>query len=173
MLVKNEKIIIIGASGSGKDFLLKELSKQGLKSSLKITTRPKRSGEVEGLNYNFLTNAEFDNKQLIVEQSFKNDKGEIWKYGICKEDFQTSQVFIMTPGELSQLSKIDRETLFVVYLDIDRSIRENRILDRSDNNDSVIRRLDADDVDFLNFSNYDLRITDPKFDIEMILSLMS
>ena len=42
-----------------------------------------------------------------------------------------------------------------------------------DNNDSVIRRLNADEIDFKDFSNYDLKVTDPVFDIEMILSLMS
>lgn len=173
MVIKSEKIIIVGASGSGKDFLLRELSKQGLKSSIKITTRPKRQNEIEGVNYNFLSNSEFNKKELIVEQSFKNDKGDVWKYGICKEDFNNSQIFIMTPGELSQLTKENRKQIFVVYLDIDRKIRENRIIDRSDNNDSVIRRLDADDIDFKNFSDYELRITDPKFDIDMILSLMS
>ena len=38
MLIKSEKIIIVGQSGSGKDFLLKELSKKGLIPSVKITT---------------------------------------------------------------------------------------------------------------------------------------
>lgn len=173
MLIKSEKIIIVGQSGSGKDFLLKELSKKGLIPSVKITTRPKRLIEVEGVNYKFLTNKDFGNQDLIVEQSFVNDKGDLWKYGISKDDFDNSQIFIMTPGELSQLTISNRKRAFVVYLDIDRQVRESRILDRVDNNDSVIRRLNADEIDFKDFSNYDLKVTDPVFDIEMILSLMS
>ncbi len=173
MLIKSEKIIIVGQSGSGKDFLLRELSKKGLIPSIKITTRPKRINEVDGLNYKFLTNTEFNNQNLIVEQSFINDKGDLWKYGISKNDFDNSQIFIMTPDELSQLKISNRKRAFVVYLDIDRGIRERRILDRIDNNDSVIRRLNADEIDFKDFSNYDLKITDPVFDVDMILSLMS
>ena len=79
----------------------------------------------------------------------------------------------MTPGEISQIDEITRKGCFVVYLDIDRSIREKRIIKRNDNNDSVIRRLDADDLDFLGFKDYDLKITDPEFDVESIISLMN
>lgn len=39
MDIKKEKIIIIGPSGSGKDFLRKKLIDKGLKSVVKITTR--------------------------------------------------------------------------------------------------------------------------------------
>ena len=50
---------------------------------------------------------------------------------------------------------------FVVYLDIDRSVRESRLLGRQDKNDSITRRLDADDIDFQSYNDYDLKITDP------------
>ena len=91
---------------------------------------------------------------------------------IFKEDFNNSQAFIMTPGELNQIDPITRKKCFVVYLDIDRSVRENRILKRNDDNDSVIRRLDADEIDFQNFKDYDLKITDPEFESIDIINLM-
>ena len=50
--------------------------------------------------------------------------------------------------------------------------RENRILKRNDDNDSVIRRLDADEIDFQNFKDYDLKITDPEFESIDIINLM-
>jgi hypothetical protein len=65
-----------------------------------------------------------------------------------------------------------RKKCFVVYLDIERKIRENRITKRNDNNDSVLRRLDADEIDFQNFRDYDLKLTDPEFLASDILSLM-
>lgn len=169
---KTEKMILIGKSGSGKDFLLRKLKELGLKTSVKITTRPKRQGEIDGVSYFFKENDSFEKLDLIVKQEFKNDKGDLWKYGILKEDFENSQVFILTPDELSQISSEIRKKCFVVYLDIDRQIRESRIFNRSDSNDSIIRRLDADDIDFKNFSDYDLKITDPEFDAESVLSLM-
>jgi hypothetical protein len=39
-------------------------------------------------------------------------------------------------------------------------------------NDSIKRRLDADEIDFSGFKDYDLKITDPEFEVEMVLSLM-
>ena len=170
---KSEKLIIIGKSGSGKDYLLRHLMKEGLETSIKVTSRPKRDNELDGVNYHFKTLEEFNNLDLIVSQDFFNDKKEIWKYGILKEDFNNSQAFIMTPGELLQVDQETRKNCFVVYLDIDREIREKRITKRNDNNDSIMRRLDADDIDFRNFKDYDLKITDPEFEVETIVSLMN
>jgi len=172
VLDKTEKLLICGHSGSGKDFLLRQLKEKGLKASIKVTTRPKRKNEVEGVNYYFKTLNQFESLDLLVSQDFFNDKGELWKYGILKEDFNNSQAFILTPGEVRQLTPEVRKNCFVVFLDIDRSIRESRISNRQDQNDSIKRRLDADEIDFKNFTDYDLKITDPEFDVDSILSLM-
>ena len=172
MLDKTEKLLICGHSGSGKDFLLRQLKEKGLKASTKVTTRPKRKNEVEGVNYYFKTLNQFESLDLLVSQDFFNDKGELWKYGILKEDFNNSQAFILTPGEVRQLTPEVRKNCFVVFLDIDRSIRESRISNRQDHNDSIKRRLAADEIDFKDFKDYDLKITDPEFDVDSILSLM-
>lgn len=169
---KLEKLIIVGKSGSGKDHLLRELRKKGLETSIKVTSRPKRENETDGVTYYFKTLDEFNNLDLIVTQDFFNDKKELWKYGILKEDFNNSQAFIMTPGELNQIDVIFRKKCFVVYLDIDRKVRESRILRRNDNNDSVMRRLEADELDFNDFRDYDLKITDPDFEVDDIINLM-
>ena len=172
MLDKTEKLLICGHSGSGKDFLLRQLKEKGLKASTKVTTRPKRKNEVEGVNYYFKTLNQFESLDLLVSQDFFNDKGELWKYGILKEDFNNSQAFILTPGEVRQLTPEVRKNCFVVFLDIDRSIRESRISNRQDHNDSIKRRLDADEIDFQNFRDYDLKLTDPEFLPSDVLSLM-
>jgi guanylate kinase len=148
------------------------LKEKGLKASIKVTTRPKRKNEIEGVNYYFKTLNQFESLDLLVSQDFFNDKGELWKYGILKEDFNNSQAFILTPGEVRQLTPEVRKNCFVVFLDIERSIRESRISNRQDQNDSIKRRLDADEIDFKNFTDYDLKITDPEFDVDSILSLM-
>lgn len=180
MLDKSEKLIILGHSGSGKDYLMRKLVEKGLKGCLKITTRPMRINEVQDVTYNFVDfeifNKNLNQNNLICYQQFKvtplDKDPEIWYYGITKQEFEKSQVVILTPGELSQIDPEIRKTCFVVYLDIDREIRESRLIVREDNNDSIKRRLDADEKDFLNFNNFDLKITDPEFDVDMILSLM-
>lgn len=177
MIEKHEKIIIVGKSGSGKDWLLRQLKIKGLDSSVKVTTRPKRQNEEEGITYHFKSNDDFNSllneNKFIVSQEFLNNKNELWKYGILKEDFKKSQVFIMTPGEIVQIDEDSRKECFIVYLDIDEETRRSRILHRNDDNDSVNRRLEADEIDFKDFKDYDLKIRDPQFEVEMILSLMN
>jgi guanylate kinase len=160
---------------------MRKLIEEGLKGCLKMTTRPMRVNEVQNITYNFVDfeifREKINNNDLICYQKFEvtplDKSPEIWYYGITKEEFNSSQVFIMTPGDLSQVDPETRKKCFVVYLDIDREIREKRITKRNDNNDSIMRRLDADDIDFRNFKDYDLKITDPEFEVETIVSLMN
>lgn len=181
-MIKNEKLIILGPSGSGKDFLMRKLIEKGLKPCLKWTTRPMRKGEIQGITYNYVSTDEFiesiKSDKFITYQTFYvtpvDSDPQTWYYGITREDFENSQLFIMTPGEYNSLSfkGDDRKKCFVVYLNIDRVIRESRLHSREDKNDSIKRRLDSDEIDFMNFSDYDLRVTDPDFSVDDIYDLM-
>lgn len=177
---KKEKCIIIGPSGSGKDYLMRRLVDKGLKPCLKWTTRPMRLNESQGKDYDFKSNEEFNSNldKLITHQTFsvtpENSEPTTWHYGISKEEFLNSQVVILTPVEYKTIDfeSFNREDLFVVYLDIERVIRESRLHNREDKNDSIKRRLDSDEIDFNNFSDYDLKITDPEFTADDVYNLM-
>ena len=178
--MKSEKVIIIGCSGSGKDYLMRKLVERGLKGCLKWTTRPQRKHEKQGITYNFVSDTQFtesinENKFLTYQTFSVTPEGkdpETWYYGVTNEEFQRAQVFIMTPGEFSNINPELRKSCFVVYLDIDRSVRESRLFKRQDKNDSIKRRLDADEEDFKGFSDYDLKITDPEFTADDVYDLM-
>ena len=177
---KKEKCIILGSSGSGKDFLMRSLVNMGLKPCLKWTTRPPRKFEKQGVTYNFVNNDLFiesiNESKFLAYQKFtvtpEARDPEDWYYGITLEEFNNSQVFIMTPGEFNNLTPEMRKQCFVVYLDIDRNIRESRLHRREDKNDSIKRRLDADEVDFKDLKDYDLKVSDPEFTPEDIYDLM-
>lgn len=172
---KTEKLIIVGASGSGKDHLLRGLIRKGLKYEPKITTRPKRKLETNGVEYNFVERNYFET--LLEKNQIKAyqdiDIGETnWYYGISSDNFEKNQVFIMTPHEISMLKEEDLKRSFIVYLDIEESVRRERITRRNDNDDSIDRRIESDKVDFDKFGIYDLRVTDPEFDTSDVYSLM-
>jgi len=177
---KHEKLIILGQSGSGKDFLMRNIVKKDLIGCLKTTTRPQRKHEIQWVTYEFVADWTFkeriENDEFLCYQTFnvtpEGREPETWYYGITKAEFERAQVFIMTPGEFASIDPETRKKCFVVYLDIDREIRESRIIGRNDKNDSVQRRLDADEEDFKGFGDYDLRVTDPDFTAEDVYDLM-
>ena len=177
---KKEKTILLGKSGSGKDFLMRKLVEKGLRGCLKMTTRPQRKHEIQWITYDFVAEWTFldkiKNGEFLCYQKFEvTPEGrdpENWYYGITKQEFQDSQVFIMTPGEFNNITPEQRKQCFVVYLDIPRDVREKRLIRREDKNDSVKRRLDADEIDFKDFKDYDLRVTDPDFSADDVYDLM-
>jgi guanylate kinase len=177
---KSEKIILLGKSGSGKDYLMRKLTEKGLKPCLKWTTRPARKFEKQGITYNFVSENDFtqsiNENKFLCYQKFEvtpqNKDPETWYYGVTQKEFFESQVFIMTPGEFENITPEQRKGCFVVYLDIDRKTRESRLFKREDKNDSIKRRLDADEDDFRLFGDYDLKVTDPEFTADDVYDLM-
>ena len=181
---KKEKLIVLGKSGSGKDYLMRHLANIGLVLGVKATTRPQRKGEIPGVTYDYLQSEIFLESLsaggFLVSQSFvvtpEGRDPETWHYGISRDEFDRAQAFIMTPAEFYMIDAETRKGCFVVYLDIDRATREARVLRRRDMNDSIKRRMDADDEDFAEFSksgDYDLRVTDPDFNAEDVYALMA
>ena len=163
-----KRIILVGAGGSGKDYLRKILEDIGLRYCVQYTTRPIRDGEIEGSDYFFITQREA--AKMVVSDSFY-DYGVFneWLYGIRKDQFYESDLITMTPLNISRLKENDRNESVIIYLDIDRDIRKNRLSCRNDA-DSVERRLRTDEDDFFNFNDYDFKITDSNFNKENWIS---
>ena len=66
---KGKFVIISGPSGVGKDTICDELVKKGMgRYSVSMTTRKKRSNEIEGISYFFVSKEEF--KRHIEEDYF-------------------------------------------------------------------------------------------------------
>jgi guanylate kinase len=157
------RIILCGKAASGKDHLRKILEGRGFNYGVSYTTRPPRPGEIDGKDYYFLEENEFQN---LIEQGFFYEHVTFngWFYGTSKDQwFTTDDVFIMTPSGIGKLHAADRKQSFIIYIDIPTEIRRERLKERNDNNDSIERRLEADDKDFLNFTDFDIKITDHNF----------
>ncbi len=62
MQSKGAILLISGPSGAGKSSLVNELKKEldDIYFSVSVTTRKKREGEIEGVNYHFVTKEEFE-----------------------------------------------------------------------------------------------------------------
>lgn len=156
------KIALVGAATSGKDYLRKRFMNRGFIYGVSCTTRPPRPGEVHGEDYYFLTQEEFqthiDNGTFVEWQAF-ND----WRYGLTKEEFERCDVMILNAEAVNLLEDEYRQRLFVMYLNIPEETRRARLYQRNDKDDTIERRIEADNEQFGNFSNYDCIITNENF----------
>lgn len=156
------KLVLVGKAAAGKDHLKNRLKRRGFKVGVSHTTRPARNGEEDGVDYHFTDEATF--KQMIEEDQFveyMHFNG--WYYGQTKEDFAAADVMIMSKDGLAILPAKYRKQCMVIYLDMDRKTRIERLNLRDDANDSIARRLDADEAQFKNFSDFEIRVTNPDF----------
>jgi guanylate kinase len=153
------KIVIVGRGGSGKDFLRKKFEDRGFKYCVSYTSRPIREGEEDGKDYRFTSIEYFDDN---FSDFYEIDKFNGWKYGTLIKDFNDSNLFIMTPRGVNSIKEEDRKKCFVIFIDPPREIIKKRLTQRKDA-DSADRRIDADDEDFFEFLNYDMRISNSDF----------
>jgi guanylate kinase len=161
---KIKRIILVGRGGSGKDHLRKILEGKGFKYAVSHTTRPKREVEENGKDYWFISSSELlEMTDKFYEGVYFND----WFYGTSLEEFNSSDLFIMTPIGISKLKPEDRKDSFIVYLNIGAEIIKERLLKRADS-DSADRRIKSDDFDFQDFKDFDYEINDPNFTFDSL-----
>jgi len=162
-----KKIILVGKAASGKDYFRSYLISKGYKTSISHTSRPMRDGEVNVLDYHYISKCKFIFKKLTFF-FFENKKFNGWFYGTSKAEMKRSNVFIFTPSGVNSLSDRFLKDCFVVYFDIPEYSRISRLEKRSDS-DTIERRIKADNIDFKHFVKYDLKVVHPKFNCEELL----
>ena len=156
------KLILVGKAAAGKDHLKIRLKQKGFIIGVSHTTRSPRINEVDGVDYHFVSREEFTemiNQGKFIEYMEFNG----WFYGQTEEDFEAADIMIMSKDGLDMLPKKYRDRCAVIYLDIDRATRVQRLNDRNDVNDSIFRRMNTDDEQFENFTDYDIRIKNADF----------
>ena len=70
---------------------------------------------------------------------------------------------ILNAEAVELLDDVYRNRLFVIYLDIPEETRRARLYQRNDKDDTIERRIQADNEQFGNFLNYDCIITNQNF----------
>ena len=146
-------IALIGKAGSGKDTILHQLIKANpnLHEIVSCTTRPRREGEVEGVNYFYLTPEQFGDKVLhdeMLEATCFND----WFYGTGYESLRsdTINVGVFNPTGIDSLLARPDVEVTTYYITVSPKTRLLRQLNREQEPDvtEIIRRYSADENDF-------------------------
>ncbi len=141
-------LVMIGASASGKTEIAKILIKKyGFSKLVTYTTRPMRDGEIDGVDYHFISLEEFDKKKKkreFLESAQYNNTF----YGSPKKGADENKVIIVDPkGANSIFRKKIPKTIFI-YLETDQLIRRVRMMNRGDKLEDVETRFIQDKKHF-------------------------
>ena len=151
---------IIGKSASGKDSLYKRLlsSDLNLNRLIVYTTRPKRDGEKENIEYHFIDEKFLDdNKNKIIEKRVYNTVFGDWYYATLDDGKIEEGKNYVAIGTLESYNSIKKyfghELVFPIYLEVSDDIRRKRAIDREymqkvPKLDEMERRFKADEIDF-------------------------
>lgn len=174
---------IVGKSASGKDTFYKKILSLNCPHLVPVccyTTRPKRAGETEGIDYHFVNiynMNEFENQNKLLEKrAYHTTKGTWYYFTLFFEtDNKFDYVLVTTlEGASAIAERYGMQNVHIVYLLTDERIRLLRCIDRESRQpvpdySEVCRRFLADEADFSNeaihrFTN--VHIVDTGTDVE-------
>jgi len=155
--------IISAPSGSGKSTLVHRLLKSvpGLTFSISYTTRPPRPGEVDGVDYVFISRQEFEARLAKAEfLEFAEVFGNY--YGTNRAAFEQAigqgrdLVLDIDVQGARQLKVAIPEAISIFVLPPSREVLEQRLRARSQDSEEVIqRRLRGAADEVRNYTQYD------------------
>lgn len=140
-------VVLCGSSGSGKDTIGRTL---GLPKPISVTTRPMRAGEVNGIDYLFVTDEEFTQLEAEGGLAEKTEYvGNGRKYGILKETLlefmeEGQDVYLACDAHgLEQIQTIFPDTVATFYVHADRDVCRSRMIARGDDEELIESRYES------------------------------
>lgn len=149
-----KKIILVGKGGSGKDYWKNKFSEElGLSRDVSYTSRPPRVGEKEGVDYHFISEAEFE--EAIEKDEFVQwDKHAGNYYGTHRASFLSKDLFIMTPKAVLDNIDIFNSKHIIIVLQVNDDLRRSRMISRGDELKKIDERMKIDAKDFFHFVEF-------------------
>ena len=150
-------LILIGKAAVGKDTILKQLVKQyNFIPIISDTTRPTREGEVDGVDYNFISLDEFRKRSYIETRVYKttvDNKPVSWYYGCPVDDYSNNNKNFVavfdTAGTREFMDAVGDHNVKVIQVLAPDDIRRKRAEERgSFDADEWENRLKDDGVRF-------------------------
>lgn len=159
-------IILIGPSASGKTEIAKKLiSTFGYKKFVTTTTRNKRAGEIDGVDYYFISVDKFKenlaNNKFIETTIYNNNY-----YGSYKSEMDDNKVLIVEPNGLKAFQSLNDPHIISFFIDSSEEDRYERMLKRGDEINDIKRRLHNDRKLFYENIKTDFRIINKNKSLE-------
>lgn len=158
-------IALVGKSACGKNRIQETLLNKlpYLKNIVSITSRPMREGEIDGVDYHFVSHEEIMNQLLndqLIEHRvyYPEHSDEEWIYGISENsiDLESDNIYIAIldiRGLQEFANFVSKDNVISFYINTSAKTRMLRSLEREPNMSDeqvmeVCRRALADDKDF-------------------------
>lgn len=146
-------LLYIGKSAAGKDTYLQKQVRCGVKPIVSYTTRPRREGEADGKDYNFVSDEEFEKIRseggMFETRSYKtcfNGQAAVWNYGSPKVNPQEDWVAVVDiDGAKSYIEAYGAENINIVYVYVTDDERKYRAQLRGTFSEEEWNRRLADD----------------------------
>lgn len=156
--MKHKRIILVGPSAAGKNFIRDNFVKRGFRSDVSYTSRTPREGEIDGKDYHFITEKEFReriNDNLFYEWvKYGNNY-----YGTGRYEWDHSDIFIMESDGVEKIMEKDRPSCLVMFVNTSFDVRLQRMRERGWDSTKISERTHVDIAKFKNFKDYDVQIS--------------
>lgn len=141
-------IILVGASASGKSVVVNKMKeKYNFSKLVTYTTRAPRVGEVNHIDYHFVSKKEFLNKlqnNMFIETTLYNDN----YYGTAYEDISKDKALIVEPTGANVYYEKLKDKVMIVYLETSEKTRFDRMKLRGDDIEDIKNRIQNDIIRF-------------------------
>lgn len=135
-------IVLVGKTGGGKTEVCKYLTEYlRYDKIISYTTRKKRINEVDGLDYNFITEKDYNNEDFVLKTNIYGNNYGIKKSDIVNSDFK---VLIVDKNGLEELKKIDDFNFVSFFIECDSHKRYLRCIKRGDSPMYVLARMEKE-----------------------------
>jgi guanylate kinase len=157
-------VILSSPSGAGKTTISKKIQQkyQNFKISVSHTTRKPRPNEVDGVDYFFISQANFE-KKINNNEFYEHAKIFDNYYGTSKDSVNTlvknknDILFDIDWQGTQQLSNFKELKLIKIFLlpPSKKELKDRLVQRNQDNKQVVSKRLESYDNDILHWSDYD------------------
>ena len=135
--------IITGPSGVGKNTIINELSNHlDFYFSVSHTTRPRRENEVNGKDYYFITEEEFENL-IKSDQMIEYEQYGDFYYGTSREELSNDSSIIILDLEVNGATKLlgENNKFNGIFIDIDDYELIKRLKNRGHDESFIKKRM--------------------------------